>query len=113
MNTAAYLVGISFLLTAAVPASAQRVRIGDVPTIPNGRVQVPTVIGEPTAPYSAEGRSRKIEGTVTVEAAIDADGNVSGLRVVRGLGYGLDESAVEAVKTWRFVPAYRNGTPIP
>jgi TonB family protein len=44
---------------------------------------------------------------------IDAKGDVTECRVVKPLGLGLDEKAVETVRTWKFKPAMRNGTPVP
>jgi len=52
--------------------------------------------------YSAEARLAGLEGTVVLVGEIDAEGNPSGLRVVRPLGLGLDEQAIEAVRRWRF-----------
>ena len=49
---------------------------------------------------------------MTLEAAVDIAGNVKILRVVKGLGYGLDEKAMEAVPGWKFAPALRNGIPV-
>jgi TonB family protein len=49
---------------------------------------------------------------VCVEGIIDDKGQVRGLRVREGLGYGLDEQALEAVKQWRFRPATRDGKPV-
>jgi TonB family protein len=59
--------------------------------------------------YSDEGRDQRIEGIVTVEVRVAADGSVKGLQVLKGLGHGLDENALLAVRDWRFVPARRNG----
>ena len=50
-----------------------------------------------------------IEGIVTVEVRIGVDGTVTRLQVLRGLGHGLDENALLAVRDWRFIPARRNG----
>jgi TonB family protein len=74
---------------------------------------VPKVDQYTTPPlYSDEGQARGIEGIVTLEARVGSDGRVKRLRVVKGLGYGLDENALLAVRDWRFVPARRNGIPI-
>ena len=59
--------------------------------------------------YSDQGRDEGIEGIVTVEARVGADGSVKRLQVLKGLGHGLDENALLAVRDWRFVPARRNG----
>jgi TonB family protein len=62
--------------------------------------------------YSDEARARRIEGTVTLEARIDRSGHADVLRVVKGLGFGLDENARLALRQWEFVPATLNGVPV-
>jgi len=66
--------------------------------------------GEPE--YSEAARKAKISGVVMVSLQVEADGTPSNVRVERGLGYGLDEKAVEAVRKYRFKPAMRNGQPV-
>ncbi len=63
--------------------------------------------------YTRAARDNRIEGIVTVEASFDAGGKMTVLRTVKGLGYGLDENALVAVRNWKFCPALRNGTPVP
>jgi TonB family protein len=72
------------------------------------------IVEQYTSPplYSDEARARAIEGIVTVETRIGADGAVQRLRIVKGLGYGLDENALLAVRDWRFIPAKREGRAI-
>jgi TonB family protein len=89
--------------------TAQEVRIGNVPTIPTSGVTPPKLASYTRPAYTDEARRRSIEGVVTVEASFDGDGNFKVLRIVKGLGHGLDESALAALKNWRFTPAYRNG----
>lgn len=56
----------------------------------------------------------KLEGTVILSLLVGADGVPSGIRLVRGLGSGLDEKAVECLMQWRFSPAQdTNGKPKP
>ena len=55
--------------------------------------------------YSDEARHVKMQGTVTLRVLVGADGRASEIRVVREVGYGLDERAVETVRTWKFKPA--------
>ena len=50
---------------------------------------------------------------VALQFVVDAEGNVGEPKVEKSLGYGLDEKAIEAVKTWKFKPATRNGVPTP
>jgi TonB family protein len=100
------IIAISLLLTV----STQAVRIGEIPTMPNGIVTEPRLIHFTRPEYTAEARRRGVEGTVTVQAEFDANGNFKILRVLKGLGHGLDESALAALQNWRFAPAYRNGS---
>jgi TonB family protein len=93
--------------------SIQTVRIGDAHVIPNGVVTAPKVLVFHPAAYTATAAAQRVEGLVTVEAAVDTDGRVSVLRIINGLGFGLDESAIAALQTWRFSPADRNSVPVP
>ena len=73
----------------------------------------PEIIEYTTPPlYSDEARSRGVEGVVTVGARVESDGQVSAVRVVRGLGFGLDQNAVVALRQWRFRPGTRTGLPV-
>ena len=84
--------------------STQDVRFSEK-TIPNGIVAPPQVIFHPSPVYTVEARRLGIRGSVFVQAQFDADGNFEVLRIVRGLGYGLDENALAALQSWRFLPA--------
>jgi TonB family protein len=76
-------------------------------------VSAPIPIYKPEPAYSEEARKAKYQGTVVLWIVVDAQGNVTDCRVVRPLGLGLDEKATETVRTWKFKPALRNGTPVP
>jgi len=78
-----------------------------------GGVSEPIPIYKPDPAYSEEARKAKYQGTVVLWIIVDASGTVTDCRVVKPLGLGLDEKAVETVKTWKFKPALRNGTPVP
>jgi len=69
------------------------------------------VISKPTPVYTEEGRKLKIEGEVVLEVSFEAAGKVRVLRVVSGLGHGLDEAAVQAAEQIHFKPATRDGQP--
>jgi protein TonB len=60
----------------------------------------------PLPVYTDEARHVKMQGTVTLRVLVSADGRAAQVRVVRGVGYGLDERAVETVRGWKFTPAY-------
>lgn len=78
-----------------------------------GDVTPPVKVYYPSPPYTEEARQSRIQGVVILEAIIDALGNVSDVRVLKGLPDGLSESAVTAARSWRFEPARRNGSPVP
>jgi len=78
-----------------------------------GGVTAPIPIYKPEPPYSEEARKAKYQGTVVLLIIVDTQGNVSDLRVVKPLGLGLDEKAVETVRTWKFKPGLRNAVPVP
>jgi TonB family protein len=67
------------------------------------------IIFKPEPNYSDEAKLRRIEGTVTLEVEFAATGEIRVLRVVRGLGYGLDEAAEQAAMRIRFKPAQADG----
>jgi periplasmic protein TonB len=71
---------------------------------------VPKFTPEPE--FSEEARKAKYQGIVTLAAVIGPDGRPRGLRVVHSLGMGLDEKALEKVRTWLFEPGKRNGSPV-
>jgi TonB family protein len=62
--------------------------------------------------YSTEGRALRIEGDVVLEVVFLASSQVQVIRVVSGLGHGLDEAAIQAAKQIRFRPAKRDGQPV-
>jgi protein TonB len=68
-------------------------------------VGTPSCFYQPSPEYSEEARKTKYQGAVVVEGVINLDGRVTDIRVVKGVGMGLDENAVAAVKTWRCKPA--------
>ena len=78
-----------------------------------GNVQQPSILSNPKPKYTEEARKARVEGIVFLVATINRDGTVSNIQLVRGLGHGLDESAIHTVMTgWRFRPATRDGVPI-
>jgi TonB family protein len=62
--------------------------------------------------YTAEAKKRNIQGTVTLDIVVDKKGDVVAAKVTKGLGYGLDENAVIAVKEWKYKPAEKDGEPV-
>ena len=76
-------------------------------------VSPPIPLYKPEPAYSEEARKSKYQGSVHLWIVVDAQGNVSDVRVAKPLGMGLDEKAVETVRTWKFKPAARNGVRVP
>ena len=68
-------------------------------------VSQPSCLHCPEPPYTDEARKAKLQGNVTLRVLIGADGRAARIQLVKGLGMGLDEQALLAVRTWRFVPA--------
>jgi protein TonB len=66
---------------------------------------LPTCVYCPLPVYSDEARKVKMQGTVTMRVLVGTDGKALDIRVVRGVGYGLDERAMQTVRGWRFSPA--------
>ena len=66
---------------------------------------MPTCDYCPYPVYTDEARHVKVQGTVTLRVLVGTDGRASQIRVVRGLGYGLEERAEQTVRGWKFKPA--------
>jgi len=77
-----------------------------------GGVSAPRAVYTPDPEYSEEARQAKYQGTVILWVVVDPQGRPRDLRVLRSLGLGLDEKAIEAVRKWRFEPAMRDGQPV-
>ena len=78
-----------------------------------GGVSEPVPVFKPEPPYTEEARKAKFQGVVDLMIVVDPDGNVAYARVLKPLGMGLDESAINTVRSWRFKPARLNGSPVP
>ena len=66
----------------------------------------PTCAYCPYPTYTDEARHGKVQGSVTLQVLVGVDGRAQQIRIVQGIGFGLDERAVEAVRGWKFVPAH-------
>lgn len=77
-----------------------------------GGISAPTAISSPDPDYTEEARRAKKQGTCVLWLIVDSAGHPRDIRVVRGLGLGLDAKALEAVKQWRFQPALKDGKPV-
>jgi TonB family protein len=77
-----------------------------------GDVSSPVLLLKVEPEYSEAARKAKYSGTVLLSVVVDERGIPQDIRVIRPLGLGLDEKAVEAVQQWRFRPGQRNGHPV-
>jgi periplasmic protein TonB len=77
-----------------------------------GGVTAPALLFKKEPEYSEEARKAKYQGTVLLYIEVDPSGKATNMKVVRSLGLGLDEKAMEAVRQWKFKPGYKDGKPV-
>lgn len=85
---------------------------GGGPYRPGSGIEPPRLLREIKPDYTEDARRRGVEGDVVMEIVIRRDGSVGEVRILGGLGYGLDQRAADAVRQWRFAPARRQGSPV-
>jgi TonB family protein len=117
-------VGAGSRLTAGVVAqrSALLKKLGrpvDPPAAPDivynvgaSQVTAPGILSRVEPQYSEEARKHKLQGSVEVTVVVDATGVPMQIAILRPLGMGLDEAAINAVSQWRFSPGTKNGMPV-
>lgn len=104
------LVAVVCLIAASlVPLAAQEVYR------PGNGVTTPIVIREVRPDYTSEAKAQRIEGMVTLDVVVNADGAVGDVTVAKSLDsvYGLDQQAVNAAKEWKFKPGTKDGKSVP
>lgn len=79
---------------------------------PGSGIDPPRLLREVKADYTEDARRRGISGEAVFEIVVRADGSVGEIRMLQGLGYGLDQRAIDALRQWRFAPATLKGTPV-
>jgi periplasmic protein TonB len=84
---------------------------GVVYEIGNG-VTAPKPVSTPNPEYSDRARKKKINGTVIVAMIVTPEGKVRDVTVIKSLERSLDQQAITAVRTWKFEPAMKDGTPV-
>jgi TonB family protein len=77
-----------------------------------GGVSAPVLVFKKEPEYSEEARKAKYQGTVVLYVEVDPSGKAVNMRVMRSLGLGLDEKAMEAVRQWKFKPGFKDGKPV-
>jgi protein TonB len=85
---------------------------GGGPYRPGSGIEPPSLLKEVKPDYTEDARRGGVEGDVVMEIVVRHDGSVGDVRVLQGLGHGLDERAIAAVRRWRFSPATRRGAPV-
>lgn len=85
---------------------------GGGPYRPGSGIEPPRLLREVKAQYTEDARRRGITGDVLLEVVVRRDGSVGEAHVLQGLGYGLDQRAIDAVRQWRFAPAQRKGVAV-
>lgn len=89
-------------------AGGEKVYVAEDPDI-----KKPVVIYMPIPPYTEEAKEAKVEGLVILQVIVRKDGSVDALKVLRGVGYGLDESAIRTIaKEWKFKPGMLKEVPV-
>jgi len=101
-------------LVAAIATLLPGVSVAQTPGVyrVGGGVKAGVLISKQEPQYSEEARAAKLQGTVVLAIVIGEDGQPRDLRVIKSLGLGLDEKAVESVAQWRFQPGEKEGRPV-
>lgn len=106
MSSLAFLLALSLGASALPPPSDEAATAGSLAITP------PALIEPPRATYTPEALAAGVEGTVHLRLTLDEQGHPAAVEVVEGLGHGLDEAALEAMRGARFTPAMRAGVPV-
>ena len=77
-----------------------------------GSLTEPVLLWKAEPEYSEEARKAKLQGSVLMRVEIDTRGQVQNMVIAQGLGLGLDERAMDAVRRWKFRAGMRNGKPV-
>jgi TonB family protein len=85
---------------------------GGGPYRPGSGIEAPQLLREVKADYTEDARQRGLSGDVVLEIVVRRDGSVGDIKILQGLGGGLNDRAVQAVRQWRFAPARRQGAAV-
>ena len=75
-------------------------------------MQKPVKISSPQPQYTEIARKARIQGVVILQTIINKDGDITDVKILKGLPMGLAEAAVAAVQQWKYQPATLNGRPV-
>jgi len=106
---------VSNVAVSPVTVDASPARTPDATGAAAHDITPPTLVSTAPAEYTSEARQNKLSGTVKLVLTVDEEGNGQNVMVAKSLGMGLDESAVEAVKHYKFKPAFdhQSGKSVP
>jgi TonB family protein len=85
---------------------------GPIRFVVGGKITEPEKLSGPVPLYPEAARRARIQGVVVLECIIGKNGDVTDVKVLRGLPLGLTESAVDAVRSWKFKPSTLNEKPV-
>jgi TonB family protein len=77
-----------------------------------GGVSQPKLTYKVDPPYSEEARIAKISGTTLLQIIVDTDGQAKNIKVMKSIGFGLDDCAIATILKWQFSPGEKNGSPV-
>lgn len=103
---------VAWLFVAIAAASGQSYSPERQFEYPVAGSQAPAILRKAEPEYTQDAKKAGIEGTAMVAVEVGLDGRAHRIRVVRGLGYGLDAKAMDAVRQFRFRPGTKNGVPV-
>jgi TonB family protein len=112
MKAIIMLAAVSCLVFSPIAAIAQQVAEGQVYESGQG-VSAPVVVKEVKPQYTADAMKARVQGVVTLECVVNADGIIGDVRVTKALDPALDQEAIKAVKQWRFKPGIKDGKAVP
>jgi protein TonB len=96
------------------PAPPEGPAVGDGPNRNLAQVdRLPSFLSQVKPPYPVEAKAAQVEGTVILQVDIDATGAVKKVVLLKGLGHGCDEAAIDAAWRTTFIPALQGGSPVP
>jgi TonB family protein len=110
VNAGTASVSVGYGMAGAMPLASSNVP-GGVYSVGNG-TSAPSVLSKVDPQYTEEARTAKYRGSVLLSIVVNSQGQADNIAVVRSLGMGLDEKAIEAVQQWRFRPGTNNGVPV-
>jgi TonB family protein len=103
----------STALLLGVALSAQTPSQERAPYRASDGVVLPTVVSDVKPNYTVDAMRARVQGAIKLECVVTADGTVRDIKVLESLPHGLDDSAIAALKQWRFKPGTLNGEAVP